>query len=90
MAKKRPVRIWAIKHNPRREPKFHHTEMFEGAGRSTTAWLAIFRRGCVFRRLAIKVKGGGPVCMSYGRALGSVDVVVGQSPVPPTELLCSK
>lgn len=54
MAKKSPVRIWVIKQRPRREPKFHHTEIFEGAGRSTSAWFAIFSRGWVFRRLAIK------------------------------------
>lgn len=47
------MRIWIIKQSPRREPKFHHTEIFEGAGRSTSALLAIFSRGCVFRRLAI-------------------------------------
>lgn len=43
------------KHNPRRDPKFHHTEMLDGAGRSTSASLAILIRGCVFRRLAIMV-----------------------------------
>lgn len=45
---------WIARHNPKREPKFHQIEMFEGAGRSTRASLAIFNRGCVFRRLAIK------------------------------------
>lgn len=55
MAKKRPVRIWEIKHRPRSEPKFHQTEIFEGAGRSTSASLAIFSSGWVFRRLAIRV-----------------------------------
>ncbi|CAL8238620.1 unnamed protein product [Lota lota] len=55
MAKNRPVKIWVIKQRPRREPKFHQTEMLEGAGRSTSASLAIFRIGWVFRRLAIKV-----------------------------------
>lgn len=30
-------------------------EMLEGAGRSTRASLVIFRRGWVFRRLAIRV-----------------------------------
>lgn len=54
MARKRPVMIWAAKQSPRREPKFHQTEMFEGAGRSTRASFAIFNRGWVFRRLAIK------------------------------------
>lgn len=55
MARKRPVRIWEMRQRPRREPKFHHAEMLEGAGRSTRASLAIFRRGCVFRRLVIRV-----------------------------------
>lgn len=54
MARKRPVRIWEIRQRPNREPKFHHTEMLEGAGRSTNASLAILIRGCVFRRLVIK------------------------------------
>ena len=41
--------IWIIRQSPRSDPKFHQTEMFEGAGKSTSASLAIFRRGCVFR-----------------------------------------
>lgn len=45
--------ICVARHNPRSDPKFHQTEMLEGAGRSTSAWLAILIRGCVFRRLAI-------------------------------------
>lgn len=43
-----------IRHIPRRDPKFHQAEMLEGVGRSTTASLAIFRRGWVLRRLAIR------------------------------------
>ena len=31
---------------PKREPKFHHDEMFEGAGRSMNALLIIFISGC--------------------------------------------
>lgn len=54
MARKSPVRIWVAKHRPSSEPKFHQTEMLDGAGRSTSASLAIFRRGWVFRRLAIR------------------------------------
>lgn len=54
MAKKRPVKIWVARHNPRREPKFHQAEIFDGAGRSTSAPFAIFKRGWVLRRLAIK------------------------------------
>lgn len=54
MAKKSPVRIWAIKHITKREPKFHQAEMLEGAGRSIRLSLTIFRRGWVFRRRAIR------------------------------------
>lgn len=54
MARNNPVRICVIKQRPRREPKFHHAEIFEGAGRSTNAPFAILRRGWVFRRLVIK------------------------------------
>lgn len=55
MARNSPVKICAAKHRPRSEPKFHQTEMLEGAGRSTNASLAIFISGWVFRRLAIRV-----------------------------------
>lgn len=54
MAKKRPVAIWIIRQSPRREPKFHQAEILEGAGRSARASLAIFKRGCVFRRPVIR------------------------------------
>lgn len=54
MARNRPVRICAAKQSPRSEPKFHQTEMFDGAGRSISASLAVLRRGWVFRRLAIR------------------------------------
>ena len=47
--------IWIIRQSPRSEPKFHQTEMLEGAGRSARASFAIFSRGCVFRRLVITV-----------------------------------
>lgn len=33
------------KHSPRRDPKFHHAEMLDGAGRSISASLAILIRG---------------------------------------------
>lgn len=49
------MRIWIIRQRPNREPKFHHAEILEGVGRSTSASLAIFSKGWVFRRLAIKV-----------------------------------
>lgn len=47
--------IWETRQRPSREPKFHHAEMLEGAGRSISASLAIFRRGWVLRKLAIRV-----------------------------------
>ena len=40
---------------PKREPKFQHDEMCEGAGRSMNALLIIFISGCDFRMLVIKV-----------------------------------
>lgn len=49
------MRIWATKQSPRRDPKFHQAEMLEGVGRSTTMSFAIFIKGWVLRRLAIKV-----------------------------------
>ena len=52
MAKKRPVMIWTIRQTPRRDPKFHHDEMLDGAGRSMNEWLIILNNGCVFLTLA--------------------------------------
>lgn len=54
MAKKRPVMIWTIRQTPRRDPKFHHDEMLDGAGRSMNEWLIILNNGCVFRMLDIR------------------------------------
>ena len=53
MAKKRPVMIWTIRQTPRRDPKFHHDEMLDGAGRSMNEWLIILNNGCVFRMFVI-------------------------------------
>lgn len=53
MARNSPVRIWIIKHSPSREPKFHHDEMFDGAGRSMNEWLMILISGWVFRMTVI-------------------------------------
>lgn len=47
--------ICIIKQIPSREPKFHHDEMLEGAGRSINALLTIFSSGWDFRMLVIKV-----------------------------------
>lgn len=55
MARNRPVRICRIKHTPRRDPKFHHAEMFDGVGRSINELLMILANGWVFRMLVIKV-----------------------------------
>ena len=45
MARNRPVRICRIKHTPRRDPKFHHAEMFDGVGRSINELLMILANG---------------------------------------------
>lgn len=42
-----------IRQIPKREPKFHHDEMFDGAGRSMNELLMIFIKGWVFRMLVI-------------------------------------
>lgn len=55
MARNNPVRIWIPRHTPRREPKFHQDEMFEGAGRSTRELLTILIRGWDLRMLVIIV-----------------------------------
>lgn len=53
MAKNRPVKICSAKQIPRRDPKFHQDEMFDGAGRSINELLIIFTRGWDFRMLVI-------------------------------------
>jgi len=53
------VAIWIIRQSPRSDPKFHQTEIFEGAGRSARASFAIFNSGCVFRRLVITILAVG-------------------------------
>jgi len=55
MARNSPVRSCVIRQRPRREPKFHQTEIFEGAGRSTRAWFTILISGWDFRMAVIKV-----------------------------------
>ena len=40
---------------PRRDPKFHHDEMFDGVGRSINALFTIFISGWVFWMLVIGV-----------------------------------
>ena len=53
MAKNNPVTIWVIKHKPKIEPKFHQAEILIGAGKSTSALLAILIKGCSFRIVII-------------------------------------
>lgn len=48
------MRIWTIRQRPRREPKFHHDEMFDGVGRSMNEWLMILINGCFFRMTVIR------------------------------------
>ena len=57
MAKKRPVMIWTIRQTPRRDPKFHHDEMLDGAGRSMNEWLIILNNGCVFPSISGRQAG---------------------------------
>ena len=45
MDNSRPVMIWVPRHNPRRDPKFHIMDRFDGAGRSTRDVLRGDRRG---------------------------------------------
>lgn len=45
------MRIWISKHTPKRDPKFHHEDRFDGVGRSISALLRIFKSGWVFRRV---------------------------------------
>lgn len=45
--------IWIIRQRPSREPKFHHDEIFDGAGRSMNEWLIILISGCFFRIIVI-------------------------------------
>ena len=53
MAKNRPVTNWVIKHNPRREPKFHRVEIFDGVGKSINALFMILIKGWDLRRFII-------------------------------------
>lgn len=46
--------IWTIKQIPSKEPKFHHDEILDGAGKSTNEWLIILNSGCVFRMFVIR------------------------------------
>jgi hypothetical protein len=53
MARNNPVKICVPKHSPKRDPKFHHVEIFAGAGKSTKALFIILISGWVERRVAI-------------------------------------
>jgi hypothetical protein len=45
MAKNNPVKVWIIKQSPNNDPKFHHAEIFDGAGKSTNLLLTILIKG---------------------------------------------
>jgi len=45
MAKNNPVKIWIIRHSPRRDPIFHNKLIFEGDGRSISDLLTIEIKG---------------------------------------------
>lgn len=49
------MRICTIRQMPKREPKFHHAEILDGAGRSINEWFTILISGCVFRMFVINV-----------------------------------
>lgn len=53
MARNSPVKICRARQIPKRDPKFHQEEMFDGAGRSMKELLIIFIRGWDFRMLVI-------------------------------------
>lgn len=55
MARNNPVKIWIIRQIPKSEPKFHHEEIFDGAGRSMKDSLTILIKGCDFRMFVIMV-----------------------------------
>jgi len=43
------VMICIIRQIPSSDPKFHHPLIVDGVGKSTSAFLAIFISGCLFR-----------------------------------------
>lgn len=45
MARNKPVKICSARQMPSRDPKFHHAEIFDGAGRSMNESLTILIRG---------------------------------------------
>lgn len=53
MARNSPVKICSARQIPKRDPKFHHDEIFDGAGRSMNELLIIFTKGWDFRMLVI-------------------------------------
>lgn len=55
VAKNRPVRICRMRHSPNKDPKFHHAEMLDGAGRPMSELLTILASGWVFRMMVINV-----------------------------------
>lgn len=55
MARNNPVRICVARQSNSREPKFHHVEILDGAGRSINALLIVLRRGWVFRMIIVLI-----------------------------------
>ncbi len=69
MARKMPVISWTVKQSPRREPKFHHTEILIGAGRFIRLSLIVKKSGCgVLRELGIGERGEGAERAGCARA----------------------
>lgn len=55
IARNNPVSICAARQTPKKDPKFHQEEIFDGAGKSMNASLTILTRGCGFWMLVIIV-----------------------------------
>jgi len=47
--------IWIIRHSPKRDPIFHHSEIVEGVGRVFKELLKIFKIGFDFKIFISKV-----------------------------------
>jgi len=50
MAKNKPVTIWIPKHNPNKDPKFHHALILDGEGKSINELFIILSNGDLIRK----------------------------------------
>jgi len=67
IANKSPVMIWIPKQSPKRDPKFHMYEIFEGEGKSIKELFTIFRMGWDFRIFIIKLLFVMGLCLALLR-----------------------